>query len=83
MIVILEDLMLMEKQEKRDKENKLVFEFVCFQKGYKNLITIKDIPQDLYNDFTEGTSLNAKCKMMVWGNNGNFGASFRLVSLID
>ena len=45
MQVILENLILMEKQEKRDKDNNLVFEFVCFQKGYKNLITIKDIPQ--------------------------------------
>ena len=38
MQIILENLILMEKQEKRDKDNNLVFEFVCFQKGYKNLI---------------------------------------------
>lgn len=77
MIVTIENLMLMEKQEKRDKENKLVFEFVCFQKGYKNLITIKDIPQDLFNNMSEGTSLDIKCKMTVWGNNNSYGASFR------
>ena len=68
---------IFEAHEKRDKDNKLVFEFVCFQKGYKNLITIKNIPQDLYNDFTEGTSLEVKCKMTVWGNNSSYGASFK------
>lgn len=77
MKVVLENLMLMEKQEKRDKDNNLVFEFVCFQKGYKNLVTIKDIPQDLFNDFTEGTSIDIRCKMTVWGNNNSYGASFR------
>lgn len=81
MIVIVENLMLMEKQEKRDKENKLTFEFVCFQKGYKNLITIKDIPQDLFNSMSEGTSLDVKCKMTVWGNNNSYGASFRFEDL--
>ena len=81
MIVIVENLMLMEKQEKRDKENKLTFEFVCFQKGYKNLITIKDIPQDLFNSMSEGTSLDIKCKMTVWGNNNSYGASFRFEDL--
>ena len=49
MIVTLENLLVMEKQEKYDKDNKLVLQFVCFQKGYKNLITIKNIPQDLFN----------------------------------
>lgn len=77
MKVLLENLMLMEKQEKRDKDNKLTFEFICFQKGYKNLITIKDIPQDLFNKFTEGTDLDVRCKMTVWGNNSSYGASFR------
>ena len=77
MIVVLEDLMLMEKQEKFDKENKLVLEFVCFQKGYKNLITIKNVPQDLFNGMSEGTSLDIKCKMTVWGNNNSYGASFK------
>lgn len=77
MLVVLEDLMLMEKQEKFDKENKLLLEFVCFQKGYKNLITIKNVPQDLFNSMNEGTSLCIKCKMTVWGNNNSYGASFK------
>lgn len=77
MLVVLEDLMLMEKQEKFDKENKLLLEFVCFQKGYKNLITIKNVPQDLFNSMSEGTSLDIKCKMTVWGNNNSYGASFK------
>lgn len=82
MLVILEDLMLMEKQEKRDKDNKLVYEFVCFQRGYKNLVTIKEIPQDLFNDISEGTTLNLKTKMTVWGNNNNYGASFKFNSIV-
>ena len=77
MIVTLENLLVMEKQEKYDKDNKLVLEFVCFQKGYKNLITIKNIPQDLFNSITESTSLDMKCKMTVWGNNSSYGVSFR------
>lgn len=77
MLVVLEDLMLMEKQEKYDKDNKLVLEFVCFQKGYKNLITVKNVPQDLFNSMSEGTNLDIKCKMTVWGNNNSYGASFR------
>lgn len=81
MQIILENLILMEKQEKRDKDNNLVFEFVCFQKGYKNLITIKDIPQDLFNNFTEGTNIDVRCKMTVWGNNNSYGASFRFEDL--
>ncbi len=80
MIVTLEDLRLMEKQEKRDKDNNLVFEFVCFQRGYKNLITIKEIPQDLFNNLEEGATLNLKCKMTVWGNNNSYGASFKFNS---
>lgn len=83
MNIILNNLMLMEKQEKRDKENKLVYEFVLFQKGYKNLITIKDVPQDLFNFLEEGSSLNVECKMTVWGNNNSYGASFRFLNLID
>ena len=82
MQIILQDLMLMEKQEKRDKDNNLVFEFVCFQKGYKNLITIKDIPQDLFNAVEEGTDLSLKCKMTVWGNNSSYGVSFRLEDIL-
>ena len=82
MKIVLENLKLMDKQEKRDKDNNLVFEFVCFQKGYKNLITIKDIPQDLFNSFSEGTSLDARCKMVIWGNNSSYGASFRLEDIV-
>lgn len=82
MFVVLENLRLMEKQEKRDKENKLVFEFVCYQQGYKNLITLKDIPQDLYNNFSCDTTFEAKCKMTIWGNNNSYGASFRLVEFM-
>lgn len=77
MKVKLEDLILMEKQPKMDKDNKQVFEFVCFQKGYKNLITVKDIPQDLFNELEEGCQLSLDCKMVVWGNNNSYGASFR------
>jgi len=82
MHVVLEDLMLMEKQEKRDKENKLVYEFVCFQRGVKNLITVKDIPQELFNETEESVMLNVKCKMTVWGNNNAYGASFKFNSLV-
>ena len=81
MLVVLENLMLMEKVEKFDKENKLCLEFICFQKGFKNLITIKDIPQDLFNKITEGTSLDIRSKMTVWGNNNSYGASFRFEDL--
>lgn len=83
MNVILNNLMLMEKQSKLDKEGKQVLEFVCFQKGCKNLITIKDIPQDLYANMGEGTSLEVECKMVVWGNNNSYGASFRFLNLKD
>lgn len=82
MLVVLENLILMEKQQKRDKDNNLVFEFVCFQKGYKNLITIKDIPQDLFNKISEGTTLIVRTKMTVWGNNNSYGASFRFEEIV-
>ena len=82
MLVVLENLMLMEKQEKRDKDNNLVLEFVCFQKGYKNLITIKHVPQDLFNSFTEGTDFDIRCSMTVWGNNNSYGVSFRFEDLV-
>lgn len=82
MEVILKNLMLMEKQTKIDKENKTVFEFVLFQKGYKNLITVKDIPSDLFKELEEGSSLDLCSKMIVWGNNNNYGASFRFLSLV-
>lgn len=81
MKVKLEDLMLMEKQDKVDKENKQVLEFVCFQKGYKNLITIKDIPHDLFREVEEGSQLSLDCKMVVWGNNNSYGASFRFLGI--
>lgn len=81
MIVKLDNLVLMEKQQKVDKENKLNYEFVCFQKGYKNLITIKDIPQDLFNELEESSRLSLDCKMVVWCNNNNFGASFRYLGM--
>ena len=82
MNVILNNLMVMEKNEKRDKDNNLVLEFVCFQKGYKQLITVKDIPQDLFNHLEEGLCINAECKMTVWGNNNSYGVSFRFLNLI-
>ena len=69
--------MLMEKQQKIDKDNKTILEFVCFQKGCKNLITIKNIPQDLFAKISEGTTINVKCKMTVWGNNNSYGVSFK------
>lgn len=77
MIITLNNLMLMEKQTKLDKENKTILEFVCFQKGYKNLITIKDIPQDLFAEVEEGCQIALECKMTVWGNNSSYGASFK------
>lgn len=82
MLIILENLMLMQKEEKRDKDNNLVYEFICFQRGVKNLITVKDIPQDLFNSTEEGVMFNLKCKMTVWGNNSSYGASFKLVELV-
>lgn len=81
MRVKLDDLILMERQQKIDKDNKQCFEFVCFQKGYKNLITIKDIPQDLFTELEEGCKLALDCKMVVWGNNNNYGASFRYLGM--
>ena len=78
MKIVLENLKLMDKQEKRDKDNNLVLEFVCFQKGYKNLITIKHVPQDLFNSFTEGTDFDIRCSMTVWGNNSSYAKSSNL-----
>lgn len=81
MIVKLDNLVLMEKQQKLDKDNKTVYEFVCFQKGYKNLITVKDIPYDLFVDLEESCKLSFDCKMIVWGNNNSYGASFRFLGM--
>ncbi|EML1139370.1 TPA: hypothetical protein KOS69_003919 [Clostridioides difficile] len=83
MIVTFNDVELMFKDSVRNKENNLVYEFNLYQDRVKNLITVKDIPQDVFNKISERTVFSIKCKQNHWNMNGKSGISFRFDSIVD
>lgn len=83
MIVTFNDVELMFKDSVRNKENNLVYEFNLYQDRVKNLITVKGIPQDIFNKISERTVFSIKCKQNSWNMNGKSGISFRFDSIVD
>ncbi|HFL3824526.1 TPA: hypothetical protein ACG3RV_003782 [Clostridioides difficile] len=83
MIVTFNDVELMFKDSVRNKENNLVYEFNLYQDRVKNLITVKDIPQDIFNDISERTVFSIRCKQNVWSMNGKSGISFKFDSIVS
>ncbi|MFB5778924.1 hypothetical protein ACE5M2_19215 [Clostridioides difficile] len=83
MIVTFNDVELMFKDSVRNKENNLVYEFNLYQDRVKSLITVKDIPQDIFNKISERTVFSIKCKQNAWSMNGKSGISFRFDSIVD
>ncbi|HBE9908582.1 TPA: hypothetical protein KNJ60_003878 [Clostridioides difficile] len=83
MIVTFNDVELMFKDSVRNKENNLVYEFNLYQDRVKNLITVKDIPQDIFNDISERTVFSIQCKQNLWNMNGKSGISFKFDSIVD
>ncbi|HBF0287500.1 TPA: hypothetical protein KNK32_003919 [Clostridioides difficile] len=83
MIVTFNDVELMFKDSVRNKENNLVYEFNLYQDRVKNLITVKDIPQDVFNDISERTVFSIQCKQNLWNMNGKSGISFKFDSIVD
>ncbi|MDB0438098.1 hypothetical protein C4R89_00915 [Clostridioides difficile] len=82
MIVTFNDVELMFKDSVRNKENNLVYEFNLYQDRVKNLITVKDIPQDIFNDISERTVFSIQCKQNLWNMNGKSGISFKFDSIV-
>ncbi|HBF3832773.1 hypothetical protein QMM12_19165 [Clostridioides difficile] len=83
MIVTFNDVELMFKDSVRNKENNLVYEFNLYQDRVKNLITVKDIPLNIYNDISERTVFSIRCKQNVWNMNGKSGISFKFDSIVS
>ncbi|EMP9208105.1 TPA: hypothetical protein SOL37_004099 [Clostridioides difficile] len=83
MIVTFNDVELMFKDSVRNKENNLVYEFNLYQDRVKNLITVKDIPLNIYNDISERTVFSIRCKQNVWSMNGKSGISFKFDSIVS
>lgn len=83
MIVTFNDVELMFKDSVRNKENNLVYEFNLYQDRVKNLITVKDIPLNIYNDISERTVFSIRCKQSVWSMNGKSGISFKFDSIVS
>lgn len=83
MIVTFNDVELMFKDSVRNKENNLVYEFNLYQDRVKNLITVKDIPLNIYNDISERTVFSIRCKQNVWLMNGKSGISFKFDSIVS
>ncbi|HFZ6229811.1 TPA: hypothetical protein ACILPC_003678 [Clostridioides difficile] len=83
MIVTFNDVELMFKDSVRNKENNLVYEFNLYQDRVKNLITVKDIPQDVFNDISERTVFSIQCKQNLWNMNGKSGISFKFDSIVS
>lgn len=83
MIVTFNDVELMFKDSVRNKENNFVYEFNLYQDRVKNLITVKDIPLNIYNDISERTVFSIRCKQNVWNMNGKSGISFKFDSIVS
>lgn len=83
MIVTFNDVELMFKDSVRNKENNLVYEFNLYQDRVKNLITVKDIPLNIYNDISERTVFSIRCKQNLWSMNGKSGISFKFDSIVS
>lgn len=83
MIVTFNDVELMFKDSVRNKENNLVYEFNLYQDRVKNLITVKDIPLNIYNDISERTVFSIRCKQNFWSINGKSGISFKFDSIVS
>lgn len=81
MQVILKDVMLMEKEIKQGNDSSLIYCFNCYQKGYKNIIQVKEIPFDLYESTKEGTHLDLECKLTSWAQGNKNGISVKYIGV--
>ena len=83
MIAVLENVRVMEKDIKLDKEGKQIYIFNCYQKGEKSLIPVKNVSEDLYLKVNEEDKISIKVNLMAWGQNGNYGLAVRFVDVVS
>lgn len=78
---ILENLKILEKNFKMDKENKQIYQITCFQAGCKNLLIIKHINYEDYEKLNIGDEITVETYMTVWGTPNSYGLSLKWVGL--
>ena len=73
----------MEKEMKNAKSDDcdIVYCFHLFQKGNRNLITVKDIPFELFNSTKEGNDVTLDCKLTPWVQGNKNGVSVKYIGV--
>lgn len=82
MIAILQDVRVMEKEVRLDKDNNQVFIFNCYQKGEKSLIPVKGVNKEVYSSIQEEQKVSLQVNLMAWGQNNNYGLAVRYIDII-
>ncbi|MGL6125459.1 MAG: hypothetical protein ACRC1F_03200 [Metamycoplasmataceae bacterium] len=82
MFATLENVMLMDKEIRLDKENKNVYCLTCYQRGNKNLILIKNVDIDVYNSLEVDSLISVKVKLISWAQGNNHGVSVQYVDMV-
>lgn len=82
MFATLENVLLMDKETKLDKENKQVNFFICYQRGNKSLIAVKNIPHDLYESVEIEDRISLKVKLVSWAQGNNHGLSVQYIDVV-
>ena len=73
--------LLMEKEIKNTNDGDLVYCFHLFQKGNRNLITVKDVPFELFNSTKEGNYVTLDCKLTPWVQGNKNGVSVKYIGV--
>lgn len=76
MNVKLENLKIMLK-EINIKEDKTIYNLVCFQQNNRNMVTLK-VDADTYAKYVEANDIVAVGYVSVWNFNNKYGLSFKV-----
>ena len=73
--------MIMDKTIRKSPEGDSVYCFELYQKGNRNLIQVKDIPFDMYENTKTGAFIDLDCKLTVWSQGSKNGVSVKYIGV--
>lgn len=77
MRVTLENVRVMEKEVKMDKEGNPNYILHCYQPGEKSLIPVKGLDFDTFSAIEEEDKVSLSVKLIAWAQGNNYGISVR------
>lgn len=73
--------LIMDKTIRKGQDDEKIYCFEIYQKGNRNLIQIKDIPFELYENTKTGVFVELDCKLTVWSQGSKNGVSVKYIGV--